>query len=389
MRLLIENAQIVADSVSYDSGWLLVDGDRIESIGEGPAPQLAVDERVNAGGDSLLPGFIDLHVHGALGHETMDANPDALRQMARYYAQHGVTSFLPTTWTQSRDNILRALHAIASVEGQVDEGATILGAHLEGPYLDHAKRGAQRAEYVRRADRDEALAFLDVGVIRLLSLAPEYDENLWLIAECLGRGITVSAAHTSATYDQMQNAVDYGVTHATHTFNAMTGLHHRQPGAIAALLTRPEVTCELIADGVHVHPAVMRLVSALKGPDRVALITDAVRVAGMPEGVYEKDDDRVVEVKDNAVRLPDGTLSGSVLTMNRGLRNYINATGLPLHTAWRAASLNAARAIGLDDKKGSIHAGKDADLTLIDDNFSPRLTIAEGRVVYRKEDISG
>jgi N-acetylglucosamine-6-phosphate deacetylase len=385
MSIIFKNARIISMATVYETGWMLVEDKVIRAIGGGDAPSFADATSVDGGGLTMLPGFIDVHVHGGMGHETMDCSPDAMQEMAQFYAQYGTTAYLPTTWTESREKIMRTLEIIAELQGQQPNGATILGVHLEGPYFDVAKRGAQREEYVRRADRDEALAFLDANVIRLLSLAPEYEENWWLIDECRRRGITVSAAHTSATYEQMSAGIDRGITHATHTYNAMIGLHHRKPGGLGAVLTRSEVYCELIADNIHVHPAAMQILYAAKGKDKVVLITDAVRVAGLPEGQYQKDDDRVVVVKDGAVHLPDGTLSGSTLTMNRGLRNFMQATGEAVENVWQCSSLNAARSINISHRKGSLEVGKDADLVLVDDAINVHLTMAEGKIVYRKD----
>lgn len=355
----------------------------ISRMGWGDAPDFPGAETIDAQGLNLIPGFIDVHVHGAVGHETMDANPDGLREMARFYAQHGVTSFLPTTWTAARELITPALEMIAEMQGQQPDGATIVGAHLEGPYINVEKKGAQRAEDVRRADREEALSFLNLDVIRLLALAPEFPENHWLIRECVARGITVSAAHTNANYQQVVEAVEMGLSHATHTYNAMTGLSHREPGTLGAVLTQDRVYCELIADNIHVHPAAMKLLYAAKGNDKVVLITDAVRGAGLAGGEY-KIDDRTVIIKDNAVRLPDGTLAGSTLTLDRGLYNFMQATGKALEDIWQTSSLNAARSLHLSDRKGSLEVGKDADLVLVDEQINVQLTVAEGRVVYRK-----
>jgi len=387
MRKLIDNARVITATGMWERGWLLVDESKIAAMGAGAAPSFELVEHIDAEGLILLPGFIDVHVHGGMGYETMDATPDAMRAMATFYARHGVTGYLPTTWTESHEKIMRTLEVVAEMQGPQPAGATILGLHLEGPYLDVAKRGAQLESQVRRAGRDEALAFLNMDVMRLISLAPEYEENGWLIDECRRRGITVSAAHTSATHEQMQAAIDRGISHATHTFNAMIGVHHRKPGGAGALLTRPEVFCELIADTIHVHPTVMQILYACKGAERVVLITDAVRVAGFEDGEYQKDDNRRVVVKDGAVRLPDGTLSGSTLTMNRALRNFMQATGEPLAKIWQASSLNAARSIHVSDHKGSLEVGKDADLILVDDDINVHLTIAEGRTVYRAEKI--
>lgn len=379
--LLITNARIVGTPAPH--GWLLTEGRTIKAVGHGDVPAFENVETIDARGLTLLPGFIDVHVHGADGHETMDASPDALRSMARFYARHGVTSFLATTWTEPRQRIMAALETIARNQGPQPDGATILGAHLEGPYINADRRGAQRAEDVRRAERDEALAFLDLGVIRLTTVAPEFAENEWFIRECVKRGVTVSAGHTAATYAQVRDAVRLGVTHATHTYNAMTGLSHRESGTIGGVLTSPEIHCELIADYIHVHPAAMQILYACKGVNGTILITDAVRPAGLPDGDYEIDD-RTVIVKDGAVRLPDGTLAGSTLTMNRALRNFMRATGQPLDTLWPTSSLNAARAIGAADRKGSLERGKDADLVLVDDDMNVHLTVVEGRIVYRK-----
>jgi N-acetylglucosamine-6-phosphate deacetylase len=381
--LFIKNAQVMTPTDQWPQGWLLCRGRQIALMGAGEMPALDADETIDAGGLILLPGFIDVHVHGGVGHEMMDATPDALRALARFYAQNGVTGFLATTWTDSREAIMAALEVVAELQGPQPDGANIMGVHLEGPYLNVAKRGAQNPIHFRPAEREEALAFLDLNVIRLLAIAPEIEANHWLIAECVRRGITVSAAHTNATYEQTKQAVAMGVTHATHTFNAMIGLNHRDPGTVGAVLTSPEVNCELIADNIHVHPAAMQILFAAKGPDRVVLITDAVRGAGLGDGEYDMDQRHVV-VRNGAVRLPDGTLAGSTLTLNRGLYNFMRATSQPLKAVWQTSSLNAARAIHLSDRKGSLEVGKDADLVLVDEQINVHLTIVEGQVVYRK-----
>ncbi len=383
-RLLIYNARLFTPRQPGRVGWLLAEDGRIHSIGFGEVPQFSATDpmqRIDAVGKLLLPGFIDLHVHGAVGHEVMDASAAGLEEMARFYASHGVTSFLATTWTASREAIRKALELVEEMQGPIPEGATLLGVHLEGPYLNPARCGAQDVRQIRRADREEALEFLESGVIRLLALAPEYDENLWLLDECVKRGITVSAAHTAASYEQMQRAATHGVTQTTHTFNAMQGLSHREPGTVGAALTIPHISCELIADNVHVHPAVQKILLDVKSPSGVILITDAIRAAGLPAGEYMLDD-RAVNIQDGAVRLPDGTLAGSILTMERALQNLCAATGRPLEELWVTSSLNAARAIRISSHKGSLEVGKDADLVLLDDSFNVQLTVAQGEVLY-------
>lgn len=383
-RLLIHNARLFTPHHPGQLGWLLIKDSQISSIGFGKRPILPPNSDVyemDADGKRLLPGFIDLHVHGAMGYEVMDALASGLEEMARFYASHGVTSFLATTWTASREAIRKALELVEEMQGPIPGGATLLGVHLEGPYLNPTHCGAQDIRLIRRADREEALEFLESGVIRLLALAPEYDENLWLIDECVRRGITVSAAHTAASYEQLQRAAAHGLTQTTHTFNAMTGLGHREPGTVGAALTIPQISCELIADNIHVHPAVQKILLDVKSPSGVILITDAIRAAGLPEGRYMLDD-RSVNIQEGAVRLQDGTLAGSILTMERALQNLCLATGRPLEELWVASSLNAARAIGISSRKGSLEVGKDADLVLLDEAFNVSFTVTQGEVVY-------
>lgn len=383
-RLLIHNARLFTPNHPGLTGWLLAENGFIHAIGFGNTPDFASDGSVhslNANGQNLLPGFIDLHVHGAMGHELMDASPSGLETMARFYASHGVTSFLATTWTESRESLNKALELVEEMQGRIQEGATVVGVHLEGPYLNPVRCGAQDVTHIRRAEKEEALEFLDHGVIRLLALAPEYDENLWLIDECVRRGITVSAAHTTANYEQMQRAVEHGVTQLTHSYNAMQPLGHRELGTIGAAMTLPQINCELIADNIHVHPAAQKILVDVKTPSGVILVTDAIRSAGLPEGDYILDE-RPIHIREGAVRLPDGTLAGSVLTMERALRNVCAATGRPLEEMWVTSSLNAARAIGLSARKGSLEIGKDADLVLLDNAFNVSMTIIQGEVVF-------
>ena len=383
-RLLIHNSRLFTPNHPGLVGWLLAEHGLIRAIGFGNSPDFSTDgsiQSVDANGQNLLPGFIDLHVHGAMGHELMDASPSGLETMARFYALHGVTSFLATTWTESRESLNKALDLVEEMQGRIPEGATVLGVHLEGPYLNPVRCGAQAVSHIRRAEKEEALEFLDHGVIRLLALAPEYDENLWLIDECARRGITVSAAHTNANYEEMQRGVDHGVTQLTHSYNAMQPLGHRELGTIGAAMTLPQINCELIADNIHVHPAAQKILVDVKTPSGVILVTDAIRSAGLPEGDYILDE-RPIRIREGAVRLSDGTLAGSVLTMERALQNVCAATGRPLEEMWVTSSLNAARAIGLSARKGSLEIGKDADLVLLDNAFNVSMTIIQGEVVF-------
>ncbi len=384
--LLITNARILTPDGAIERGWLLSREDRIAALGRGDPPTSADAHTptIDAGGLIALPGFIDVHVHGGDGAECMDADAAALDRMARFFAVHGVTAFLATTWTAPSTAIHRALASVAANVGPRPDGATILGAHLEGPYLNPTRAGAQDPHQIRRATRDEALAFLEHGVIRLLALAPEFEEHRWLIEACVRRGITVSAAHTAATYDDIARAAGLGLTQATHTFNAMGTLHHREPGTVGAVLLDDRISCEVIADNVHVHPAALRILVAAKGVRGVILITDAVRGAGLPDGTAYEQDGRRIVVRDGISYLPDRTLAGSGLTMDRALHNLSQATGQPLDALWPTASLNAAQSLGIARRKGSLEVGKDADIVLVDASVHARLTVAQGRIVYRQ-----
>ena len=383
--LLIHNAHLFTPNHTGLTGWLLVENGRIRSIGFGSVPNFSDDSAVqvlDAQGQNLLPGFIDLHVHGAMGHEVMDASPTGLEAMSHFYASHGVTSFLATTWTADHPSIMKALELVEEMQGRIEGGATLLGVHLEGPYLNPKRCGAQDVNLIRRAAKAEAFEILDTGVIRLLALAPEFEENLWLIDECVKRGITVSAAHTTANHAQMQQAAEHGVSQLTHSFNAMEGLGHRELGTIGAALSLPQISCELIADNIHVHPAAQKILVDVKTPSGVILVTDAIRAAGLPEGDYMLDE-RSVHIENGAVRLSNGTLAGSVLTMERALKNVCAATGRSMAEMWVTSSLNAARAIGVSSHKGSLEIGKDADLVLLDEAFCVKLTVVQGEVVFK------
>lgn len=382
-NLLIHNACIISPQQVYAPGWLLARGGIIAAMGAGAPPDTPADTLIDAENLTLLPGFVDVHVHGADSCDTMDARVDALHQMAQFYMRHGVTSFLATTWTDTGERITAALNAVKAYMASppTPKGATLAGVHLEGPYINREKGGAQNLDLIRRADRDEVLPWLELGIIRLVSLAPEFPENHWLIRECIKRGITVSIAHTNATYQQARQAFDMGITHATHTYNAMTGLHHRDPGVLGAVLVTPSVRSELIADNVHVHPAAMKLLWEVKRPHHLVLISDAIRAAGKPDGDYPVDA-RTVLVRDGVARLPDGTLAGSTLTLNRGLYNLMQATGEPLAHVWQCASLNPAHAVNIAHRKGSLEIGKDADLILVNDRIQVQKTIVSGEIVY-------
>jgi len=363
--------------------WLATSGSTIAALGAGTPDdaQRAGRTVVDLAGRTLMPGFIDVHVHGAVGHETMDGDVEGLIAMAEFFATRGVTSFLPSTWTASRERTMTALRAVAEARS-ASSGARIVGAHMEGPYLSSAKCGAQDPNEIRGVDRDEAAAFLDTGAVRLITVAPEADGADDLLAECVRRGVTFSVGHTNATYEQVAAAVARGARHMTHTYNAMSPLNHRAPGAVGAALALAGFAAELIADEVHVHPAAMNALVRARGADEVVLVTDSVRPTGTGTDFVGEQQGRRIEIRDGAMRLDDGTLVGSVLTMDVALRNVLRITGRPLTELWPMVSRNPAAAAGIGDRTGRLEAGLDADLVVLDDELRVIRTLVRGRTVF-------
>jgi N-acetylglucosamine-6-phosphate deacetylase len=365
-----------ADDLS--SGWLQISGDQISGRGQGQAPEAAMPH-MDARGLVVLPGFIDVHVHGAAGHDTMDATSQALTAMAKFFPSTGVTAFLPTTVTASQEAISRALINVAAYQQNPHpSGARVLGVHLEGPYINLKAKGAQDGGHVRLAHPAEYEPWLALKVIRLLTLAPEFAENLALLAACQTAGVAVSVGHTQATYEQAMQAYAAGARGITHTFNAMTGLHHRQPGVVGAALSNPGFFCELIADGVHVHPAAVQVLwSAVS---RLILITDAMQGAGMPDGPYMLGA-LPVQVANGVASLANGTLAGSVLTMDKAVQNMRLFTEAGWPALMAITSGNAAAHLGLP--RPSLLAGATADLVLLNDQCQVQATFIAGRLVYQ------
>lgn len=343
---------------------------------------------INAGGFLVLPGFVDVHVHGGGGADFMHGTVDAVRQVARTHAKYGTTSLLATTLTASRDATDAAIQATREVieAGPGDGEARVLGIHLEGPYLCAMRRGAQPEAFIRPPDTAELAHWITLsgGTIRRITLAPEMDGAEEVIRLAHSQNITASVGHTNATAAEAEAAIAWGATGATHLFNAMPPLHHRQPGAAGAALARPEIVCELIADGVHLHPLIVRLAVAAKGPEGAVLITDAISGAAMPDGEYALGG-QTVFVQDGTAAFADGTLAGSVLTMNRAFTNVRRFAGVTLPDAALLSSGNALRQLGLSGRMGAIAPGMTADLAIVHpETGEVAWTLVAGKVAYRR-----
>ncbi len=378
---------------------------------------------VDLGNARLIPGLIDLHVHGSAGVDVGASDVDGLAKLADYFAQDGVTSFQPTMSTLPVADLERAIECVRdftlgqtvggrhSVLGQKGDaghpvleraggtdgsivaqgcGARSLGLHMEGPFLNPLRKGSMPGELMKAPDIPLMERWLELGkgTIRHVTVAPEIPGASDLIRFLAGREVTVSAGHTDATYDEMMCGFELGITVVNHTFNAMREFHHREPGALGAALTHPAAYCELIADRIHVHPAAMRLLVLSKGQDRVCLVTDAIAAAGLPPGEYPSLGRTVIVDESGTCRLPDGTLAGSTAKLRLCLKNMVETVGFEFGLALRMATINPAKAARVFDRKGSIAVGKDADLVVLDDDYEVLWSVVEGTVCRADERFS-
>ncbi len=382
--VLVGGTLVTPDAVLPDHAIAIADG-RITSLSA--ALPAATDETtvIDAQGGWVIPGLIDIHVHGGDGHDTMDATPSALHGLARFLARHGVTGFLPTTMTASADAIQAALTAYQNTPSAPD-GAQPLGLHLEGPYLSFEQRGAQPADHLRSPDPIEYEGWLASGAVKLITLAPELEGALPMIERAVACGAEIAVGHTAADYEQTLAAFERGARQATHIFSGMPPLSHRQPGVLGACLSDDRLRAQAIVDGVHIHPAMVKLLVRAKGIERLILISDSIRAAGLGDGTYDLGGQPVV-VRDGVTRRAyDGGLAGSTLTLDAALRNVMAFAGLTLAEALPMATRVPAAALGLAGRKGVIAPGADADLVVLDSNYRVRLTLIAGRVVYRTGD---
>ena len=336
---------------------------------------------IDAKGMYVTPGLIDVHVHGSCGADTMDQTVEAIKLISQGIAKNGVTSFLPTTMTMSREDIYGALDIVRECMNQTLNGAKVLGAHLEGPFINAIYKGAQPERYIIKPSYDFIKEYTDV--IKLVTYAPEMDDNYSFTKEVKEKtDITLSIGHTNATYNQAKQAFACGCSHVTHLFNAMTPLNHREPGVVGAALTS-DVFTELIADTIHVNQELFQFILDNKGKDKMILITDSMRAGCMKDGKYDLGGQEVI-VKDGAARLSSGTLAGSVLTLNKAIYNFFQNTDATFDEVIHMGTLNPATSIGVSDFKGSLEIEKDADIAIFDEEMNCYLSIVEGREVYNK-----
>lgn len=368
------HAKLMLEDRDIEDGYLVFD-QRILDVGD--MTHFPVDkgiDTIDLKGNILCPGFIDIHIHGCGGADTMDGSQDALETISRHVRKSGVTAFLATTMTMPLRDIYNALDAIRAFE-RPNDGARIIGAHLEGPFIHKAKKGAQNASFIHTPDFNLIKNHLDI--IKIITLAPDTEGAFDFINEMKAfPHVRLSIGHTDADFETAENAFKQGVTHVTHCFNAMPPLHHRKPGVIGAIMGG-EFTTELIADNVHVHRGLYKGLLRSVGDSHLVLVTDSMQAGGLPNGQYQLGG-QWVKVEHDTCTLQDGTLAGSVLTMNQAIKNVVEATGIPLYKAVAFASINPAKVIGLDKDYGSIAIGKLADFTLMTPDYEIINTYIEG-----------
>ena len=388
--ILLSGATVVLPDRLLDPGTVVIDGDRIVDIVEGARSSSGSDEHIDLHHHCLVPGFIDVHVHGAEGTDTLDG-VDAVRRIARRLPRYGVTSFCPTSVACSPEKLRDMLEDVRLARlNRPPDAARVLPAHLESNFINPEFKGAQPLECLRlpSSDRDGefsgraivdaiAAARAEVGIV---TLAPELAGAMDLIRQLVSHGHRVSLGHSGATYEQAIAAIDAGARHATHLFNRMTPISHRAPGLTGAALERSEITAEVICDGVHVHPSVVRLAVAAKSPNGVMAITDGTAGAGLPRGSRAALGGRIITVGD-AAYLEDGTIAGSVLTMDRAFETLVRRAGMTLVEAAIMCSTTPARALKLDGF-GMVKTGATADLTVLDADLRVRCTFVGGQQVW-------
>jgi N-acetylglucosamine-6-phosphate deacetylase len=385
-RLAILARKVITPEAIIPEGVVLVEDTKIIEVGnrrqvkfeESEFQTLHCEEQI------LIPGFIDVHIHGGGGRDVMEGTREAVEVISAVLAKHGTTSFLATTVTASPIATIRAVESLGKLMAEGTTGAKILGVHLEGPFISEKKRGVHPLEHIRKPSIrifDELLK-ISGNHIKLITLAPEVEGGLELVQNARSKGVLVSIGHSNATFQEAMLAINAGASHATHTYNAMREFNHRDPGILGAVLTDTRVWAEVIADGAHVDPAAVNILLKCKGGRNILLITDAISAADMPDGQYQLGS-FVVKVSKGICRSPEGQLAGSTLTQDRALRNIIRWSGLSLEEAIYMTTQNPARAIGVAGQKGTVQAGYDADLVLLNEDLSVHKTICEGKIAYQ------
>lgn len=380
MSLLIENITIVTHEAELENRWLLIEGEKISSLGQMPDVP-AADKTIDGGGKYLLPGAFEIHIHGANGVDAMDADENFIEKISSHLPTTGTTSFLATTMTGTFENIRSSIENLSDYV--YSGGAEMLGIHQEGPFISTKHPGAQDPKFILPPDPDEIRTLQELSnvQIRLITYAPEEDPNHEFLTALNDLHIIPSAGHTDATYQQLKEAYNHGLRHITHLYNGMRGLHHREPGVVGYSYLG-DANVEIIADGVHSNPEMVRLAYDNITSSRMIMITDAMRAQGLPDGEYDLGGQNV-HVNGNEARLESGDLAGSVLTMKQAVKNMFEFTDCGWTDIVKMTSHNALKSLGMLDSRGLLEAGYPADLVIYNENQSLTMTIVKGEVFYK------
>ena len=376
--MLLKNCNIVfLDRI--EKGSILIEDGIIKEINPS---EINIQNTIDCKGLYVSPGFVDIHIHGAGGHDTMDGTFESINEISKTICKYGTTSFTPTTMTMSADDILKSMISIKKAKIEGTDGAIVLGAHLEGPFISPSAIGAQNPNYLIAPSYEnfELMTGNAMDAVVSITMAPEVEGAKELASILSSKGIRCSMGHTKATYEQAIDGIKHGFCHSTHLFNAMTGFTHREPGVVGATFDS-DITTETISDGIHISYPSLRVAYKQKGTDKTLLVTDAMCACGMPDGTYALGGQPVI-VKNGAARLENGALAGSILTLNRAVKNIYDNTDYPLYEIVKMASYNGAKYCRVDDRKGQIKENFDADLTIFDENIDVKMTIIGGKIVY-------
>ena len=378
--MLIKNCNIIyLDKI--EKGSVLIENGKIKEINPSNVNDTEV---IDAEGLYLSPGFIDVHIHGAGGCDTMDGTVESINTIAKTIVEHGTTSFTPTTMTVAAEDIRKSMKVIKKLKEEGTEGANVLGAHLEGPFISPKAIGAQNPNFLLAPSVENYNKIVgDYGdAVVSITMAPEVEGAKELIKYLSDNGVTVSMGHTKATYDEAIEGIKCGACHSTHLYNAMTPFTHREPGVVGATFDT-DITTETISDGIHISYPALRTAYKQKGTDKVLLVSDAMEACGMPDGQYSLGGQDVI-VKNGAARLLDGTLAGSVLTLDKAVKNLYSNSNYPLNEVVRMATYNGAKHCHVEDHKGLIKEGYDADLILFNEDIEIQKVFVKGKKVYNK-----
>ncbi len=377
----ISASTIIGENENHDHCSLLVEHGKISKVASTPTENIL---NIDLPGATILPGLIDLHIHGRDGCDVMDGDINSLNIISSSLAKHGVTGFLATTVTSSWDKTIKALNVIGQAANSKMSGATVLGGYSEGLFFTKDHKGAHDDNFFMELtiERVDAMIAAAQGALKVIALAPEKENAVKVTRHITDQNIKVMLGHTNATYQETTEALEAGACGGVHVFNGMRGIHHREPGCTGAVLIK-DCSVEVIADGVHLHPAILELISRLKSVEKINLISDCINAGGMPDGKY-KLGELQVDVKKGIARTKEGSLAGSTLTLEKAVINMAKMANIELRDAVHMASFSPAHFLNIEKTKGSIKEGKDADLCVVDNNGEVLMTIIEGEIVYSK-----